>query len=256
MTDNRCLSLAIAPDLELYHSGPNLDSGEMPALFYFALSGPDSLCTDPYNQPVQFLRGRQVRVFSLTLPAHENKLPPEDAIRVWAEEMARGQDPLARFLDSAQMAVEYAIRQKLADSKRLAVAGLSRGGLLGALLAARMPEIQTVLGFAPLVKLTIAKEFHSMAHHPTVLSYDISREAFRLGPKRLRFYIGNCDTRVSTRACFECVEELVAAANEQQIRSPQIELILTPSIGRMGHGTPPEVFKRGVQWIAETLKLV
>lgn len=256
MTDNRCLSLAIAPDLELYHSGPSLDSGEMPTLFYFALSGPDSLCTDPYNQPVQFLRGQQIRIFSLTLPAHENKLPPEDAIRVWAEEMANGQDPLGRFLDDAEKAVEYAVRQKLADPKRIAVAGLSRGGLLGSLLAARRPEIQTVLGFAPLVKLNIAKEFHAMAHHPTALSYDISREAHRLGSKNLRFYIGNADTRVGTRACFECIEELVAAANEQQIRSPQIELILTPSIGRMGHGTPPEVFKRGVQWIVETLKVV
>lgn len=256
MTDNRCLALAIAPDLEFYHSGPNLDSGEMPALFYFALSGPDSLCTDPYNQPVQFLRGRQIRIFSLTLPAHESKLSPDDALRVWMEEMIKGQDPLARFLDAAQLAVEYTIRQKLADPNRIAVAGLSRGGLLGSLLAARMPEIRTVLGFAPLVRLNLAKEFHAMAHHPLVSSYNLSSAAFQLASKNLRYYVGNCDTRVSTRACFECIEEIVAAAVEQQIRSPQIELILSPSVGRMGHGTPPEVFKRGVQWIAETLKVV
>lgn len=256
MTDNRCSALSIAPDLELYHSGPHLDSGEMPALFYFALSGTDSLCTDPYNQPVQFLRGRQIRIFSLTLPAHENKLSPDDALRIWAEEMANGQDPLARFLDNAQMAVEYAIRHKLADPSRIAAAGLSRGGLFASLLAARMPEIKTVLGFAPLVRLNFAKEFHPLAHHPIVASHDVSREAHRLASKRLRYYIGNCDTRVSTRACFECIEEIVEAANEKQIRSPQIELILTPSIGRMGHGTSPEVFNQGARWIADTLKIL
>ncbi len=256
MTDNRCTALEIAPDLELYHSGPSLDSGEMPALFYFALSGPDSLCTDPFNQPVQFLRGRQIRIFSLTLPAHENKLSPDDALRVWAEEMTRGEDPLGRFLDAAQLAVEYAVRQKLADPKRIAVGGLSRGGLLATLLAARAEEIQTVVGFAPLVRLNLAKEFHAMAHHPIVASYDLSREAFKLASKRLRYYIGNCDTRVNTRACFDCVQEMVNAAQEQQIRSPQIEMIMSPSVGRMGHGTPPEVFKKGSQWIAETLKIV
>lgn len=256
MTDNRCASLAIAPELELYHSGPPLDSGEMPALFYFALSGPDSLCTDPYNQPVQFLRGRQIRIFSLTLPAHEGKLSPEDALGVWAEEMIQGKDPLARFLDQAERAVAYTIREKLADPNRIAAAGLSRGGLLASLLAARMPEIRTVLGFAPLVQLSIAKEFHTIAHHPAVLCYHIAQEAFRLASKHLRYYIGNCDTRVGTRACFECIEEIVKAANEQEIRSPQIELIVTPSVGRMGHGTAPEVFQRGARWIAETLKLL
>lgn len=254
MMENRCSALAIAPDLELYHSGPSLDSGEMATLFYFALSGPDSLSTDPYNQPVQFLRGRQIRIFSLTLPAHENGLPPDNALRVWAEEMASGRDPLELFLDSAQFAIEYAIRQKLADPARIAVAGLSRGGMFASLLAARMPEIRTILGFAPLVRLNLAKEFHPLAHNPLVSSYDVSRESVRLAPKRIRYYIGNCDTRVSTRACFECVEQLVEAANEQKLRSPQIELIVSPSVGRMGHGTPPEIFKQGALWIADTLK--
>jgi esterase FrsA len=255
MEENRCSALTIKPDLELYHSGPNLDSGEMPALFYFALSGPDSLCTDPYNQPVQFLAGSQIRVFSLTLPAHENTLSPQDAIGVWAEEIAAGKDPLASFLDSAQLAVEYAISQKLADPKRIAVAGLSRGGLFASLLAARMEQIHTVLGFAPLVRLNLAKEFHAHAQNPLVASYDISHAASKLGRKNLRFYIGNNDMRVNTRACFDCIEQIVKAAQEAGIRSPQTELILNPSVGHMGHGTPPEVFKQGALWIADHLKL-
>ncbi len=253
MKENRCSALTIRPDLELYHSGPNLDSGQMPALFYFALSGPDSLCTEPYNQPVEFLAGSQIRVFSLTLPAHENNLPPQDALAVWAKEIRAGKDPLGQFLDAAQTAVEYAIAQKLADPKRIAVAGLSRGGLVATLLAAHMESIRTVLGYAPLVRLSLAKEFHSLADHPIVSTYDISRHAQALASKNLRYYIGNADERVSTRACFESIEQIVQAAQEARIRSPQTELILSPSVGHMGHGTPPEIFKRGALWIQDHL---
>lgn len=254
MNEEHCAALTIAPGLELYHTGPNLDSGPLPTLFYFALSGPDSLCTDPYNQIVHFLRSDQIRIFSLTLPAHESELPPQDALRVWAEEMSKGQDPLGRFLDQAQQAVDYVLSQKLAEPKKIAAAGLSRGGLLASLLAAKTESIQSVLGFAPLVKLSLAKEFQNLSQDSLVASYDVARAASLLASKRLRYYIGNRDVRVSTRACFDCVEQIAEAAFKAHIRSPQVELILSPSIGHQGHGTPPEIFKQGADWIAELFK--
>jgi esterase FrsA len=245
-------SLSITPGLELYHTGPSLDLGAMPALFYFALSGPDSLGTDPYNQPVKFLEGKPIRVFSLTLPAHEQGLPPQDALKTWAEEMAQGKDPLDQFLDQTALALDFVLRQKLVHEDQIAVAGLSRGGLLASFFAARDPRIRTVLAFAPLTRLRAAKEFHNIA---SAEMYDIIHQKGALAKKHLRFYIGNRDVRVSTRACFECIEAIAEEAHQHQVRSPQCELIISPSIGHQGHGTSPEIFRQGALWILEQLKV-
>src|SRR5262245_61042258 len=96
-----CNALTVAPDVALYHTGPALDHGPLPSIFYFALSGPDSLCTDPYNQPVVFLRGKMIRFFSMTLPGHENGLSPNDALQVWADDFAKGINCLEEFFEKA-----------------------------------------------------------------------------------------------------------------------------------------------------------
>lgn len=248
MTKVHCSALSLSPGLELYHVGPSLDLGPLPALFYFSLSGPDSLCLDPYNQPVRFLFEKQIRIFSLTLPAHENGLSPLNALGVWAEEMARGVDPLADFLDQAEEAIAFVFQQGLVEEGKLAVAGLSRGGLLAAFLAAREKRIRKVLGFAPVTQLGLAQEFSNLQENQIVQFYDVKNLAEELSDRKIRIYIGNRDLRVSTRSCFECVEKLVEAAHIR--RNTQIELIVTPSIGQMGHGTSMEIFKQGAEWIS------
>jgi esterase FrsA len=248
MSKVHCSSLSLAPDLELYHAGPPLDLGPLPAVFYFALSGPDSLCLDPYNQFVRFLLDKQVRIFSMTLPAHENGLSPLKALEVWAEEMGKGLDPLGDFLDRAERAVDYAFHESLIEEGRLSAAGLSRGGLVASFFAAREKRIKKLLGFAPVTRLGLAREFSEIKQNTNVQFYDTANLAQDLSDRKIRFYMGNRDMRVSTRACFECVEALVEAAHKE--RNAQVELILTPSIGHMGHGTSMEIFKQGAEWIS------
>lgn len=231
---NRCNALSVAPDITLYHTGPALDHGPLPSLFYFALSGPDSLCLDPFNQPVQFLQGEMVRIFSMTLPGHENDLPAKDAMKIWAEDINR----VAVFLDQAQQAVDFAIAEQFADPNKLSTAGLSRGGFIAAHLAARDPRFRHLICFAPLTKLGKLKEFPD-----TASSLDLIHLADALGDRHVKLFIGNEDTRVGTRECFEFAMELVA---KKKTRSAQVELFIYPSVGQMGHGTPPEIFKQGV----------
>ncbi len=245
-----CSALTVAPDITLYHVGPALDHGPLPALFYFALSGHDSLCTDPYNQIIQFLSGKFMRFFSLTLPAHEAGLPPTEALGTWAEEMAQGKDPLSPFLEQVLRAIHYAIQQELVLPDRISVAGLSRGGLIAAHIAARNPSIRTLLQFAPVTRLGHSKEFHAIEQHPIVQSFDLVPLVDRLCDRRVRIYIGNRDTRVSTRGAMDFVLALSEAAHKQHIRHAQIDLIVSPSIGHMGHGTPPEIFRQGAEWIS------
>jgi esterase FrsA len=235
----------------LYHTGPALDHGPLPAVFYFALSGPDSLTLDPFNQPVRFLMDQKIRLFSLTLPGHENSLPATQAIQLWAEDMARGIDCLGNFLEQAETAFHFALAKQLIDPHKCAAAGLSRGGFLAAHFAARLEKVRFLLAFAPITKLHKAKEFAEHKDDPKVLRWDLEHLAPSLCDRHVRLYIGNCDTRVGTRSCFDFAESLVTQAVHKKIRSPQIELFLTPSIGQMGHGTSPEVFRQGADWLVD-----
>jgi len=65
----------------------------------------------------------------------------------------------------------------------------------------------------------------------------------------LLYLIGNYDTRVGTEKCFQTIQELTEASIEAGIRTPPVELIIGPSIGHKGHGTPPERFKAGIDWL-------
>ena len=51
MTSHACHKITTASNLEVYFTGPPIEEGPRPALFYFALSGHQSLTLDPFNQP-------------------------------------------------------------------------------------------------------------------------------------------------------------------------------------------------------------
>lgn len=246
-------ALEVLPDLSLYHVGPALDHGPLPSFFYFALSGESSLTLDPFNQPIQFMQKKMMRSFSLDLPAHERGLSPLDALKTWAEDYEKGRDPLGEFLDRALKAIDFALEQKLVDPAKMAIGGLSRGGLLAFHLAAQEKRFKNVVAFAPITKLQNAKEFSSLKNHPKVLSYDANHLVDSLYDQRIRLYIGNRDKRVSTRSSFEFLESLVEKGKEKNLKSSSIEMIISPSIGNMGHGTPPDVFKSGADWVLECI---
>jgi len=250
---DKCVAIQVAPDVTLYHTGPPLDLGPLPSLFYFALSGSDSLTLDPYNQPVQFLKGKMVRVFSMTLPGHENNLPATEAIRVWADDYAQKKAVLDTFLDEFNTALNFAIREKFVDVQKMGVAGLSRGGLLALHAAARDERLKYVLGFAPVTDLCEVHEFNHLIDDERVRALSAVNLSPFLIHQHLKLYSGNCDTRVGTRACIDFALSVVEHAQEKGVRSPKVELSLYPSVGIDGHGTPLDIFREGATWMASCL---
>ncbi len=236
--------------------GPDISSGPLPALFYFALSAEDSLHLDPYNQPVAYLSPLPMRIFSMTLPGHEGGSPPTQALEIWAAEISRGNNIIRNFVGNVKSTVESLLEKNVLVPEKIAVAGLSRGAFIAAHAAAAIPEFKWLLGFAPLTQLSYAKEFQTITHTPLVQSLSLMHLAEMLSERSVRFYIGNHDTRVSTRLCFDLIDTLSQTAHQKRVRSPQIELIIGPSIGIQGHGTSKEVFHHGAQWIAEKLKAI
>lgn len=237
-------TIAVAPGVTLYHAGPSLDHGPLPSFFYFCISGPDTLSLDPFNQPVQFLNGQMIRIFSLTLPGHD--LSPKEAMKVWAQNLEQGRPFLREFIDQAQTALDFVLREKFADPAKLACGGLSRGAFAAAHLAARDERFRHLLGFAPLTRLTKLKEFAHL--HDNRL--DLHLLAPALADRHVRLYIGNDDTQVGTKECFDFASAIV---KEKKTRTAHVEFFMYPSIGKNGHGTPPEIFQQGAQWILHQL---
>lgn len=236
----------------IYYQGPDLEAGLRPAVIFFALSAQMSLGVDPFNQPVLRLAQQGVRVFSWDLPFHGKDQDPHDAMRHWAQEFQHNPRFVDEFIEVCQENVNYLIEQRWINSQALAVAGLSRGGFMATHLAARDSRFKTVLGFAP---LTHPRPLEEMKSHATDSLERILLTSLvdQLVHTKLRFYIGNHDTRVSTDACYQFIRTLTDAAFAKGIRSPHVELMIYPSIGYKGHGTPPSIFEEGADWIKRQL---
>jgi esterase FrsA len=228
--------------------GPPLDSGPLPAVFYFALSAHDSLHLDPYNQPAVYLSSPQLRIFSITLPGHDI-LPPTEALRFWAEEIQQGRDVIQTFVQEVADYIRHLIQERVVDQKKIGMMGLSRGAFIAAHAAAALPEVSHLLGFAPLTRLENAKEFKDL----DVERWNLSHLASKLYNRTIRFYIGNRDKRVETNSCFHFISTLADTAFEHKISSSPIELIIGPSIGHQGHGTSSEIFRQGASWLEKKL---
>lgn len=242
-----------APDI--YYIGPDLSLGPLPAVFYFSLSGSESLILDPYNQPAVALSRQGIRVFSLTLPAHEGKHPHPDSIPAWASSVASGTDFISEFAAQCTHALDYLVEMNYVTERRIAAAGLSRGAFAAAHFAAHDSRVKYLLGFSPLTRLGALKEFHEVAD--SQLSQKLSLESIsgQLADKTVRFHIGNRDTCVGTADCFSFIQALTEAAYEKKHRSPPIELIIYPSIGHKGHGTPSHIFVAGADWLVSTFNI-
>jgi len=179
----------------------------------------------------------------MTIPGHEH-LPPEEALSSWTEEFAKGHDLITPFAHAVKDEIDRLISQNIVIENRCAAMGLSRGVFIACHAAAITPSIRTILGFAPLTQLD------RISVTPLAESLSLIHLSDRLFNRKIRFYIGNRDSRVGTRLVFDFVESLAEHAHKNRISSPPIELIIGPSIGRQGHGTSPEVFRAGADWLS------
>ncbi len=223
----------------LIFKGPPFSEGIMPAVFYFALSAEESLSLDPYNQPVKMLEEKRVRIFSATLPFHGPEWDNKEAMKHWAE----NPNSLIPFINETHKEILELIIKGVIDPGRMAAMGLSRGAFAAAHLAAKEPRIDTLLGFAPLISLD--KE-HALS---------LENIAATLIGKNVRFYIGNRDQRVGTDQCFSFIHHLADLSYHAGYRSPPVELIISPSIGHKGHGTAPQIFQDGINWLTNKLNI-
>jgi hypothetical protein len=232
--------------------GEEISHGPLPAFFYFSLSAEESLGLHPYNTPVQILKSLPLRIFSFTLPGHEEGRDKFAAMKYWAEELSRGHDILEEFFEKLESDIETLIAQNIIDASKMVCGGLSRGAFIATHLAAREQRISHVLGFAPLTRLNEVDDFAEAPSSISEKNLDhLTSKLLHL--KALRFYIGNRDLKVSTDACYDFIKKFAEEAHEKRARECQVELVVTNSIGYKGHGTAPHIFEEGSRWLASQL---
>jgi len=236
----------------IFYLGPPISEGIKPTVIYFALSAEATLFQDPFNQPALEWAREGIRVFSWDLPFHGKSLDTQAAMFQWAVQFAQNSAFISNFIEECQNNLQFLKNENLIDSTRLAVAGLSRGGFMATHFAARQPDIGLVLGFAPLTQPESLEEFNTGSAQ-NYRSVELVNLVDQLTYTPLRFYIGNHDIRVKTDACFAFIKELTDRSFSKGVRSPQSELIIYPSIGHKGHGTPPEIFTDGAVWLKNRL---
>lgn len=221
--------------------GPPLEQGPLPAVIYFALSAHESLNLDPFNQPLNtWIKNENLRVFSFTLPGHGPGQDKMKAMTYWSEHFAEVEE----FIENVQYELTNLQKQGYINDQ-IGVAGLSRGAYISIKLASNDSRIKALCGFAPLIKLSLLEEFNTFL--------ETQLDPYKIIGIPTRFYVGNNDSRVGTSNVYQFIENLTKLSLEKGIRSPQAELIIYPSIGSKGHGTPPEIFESGAAWLAEKI---
>lgn len=235
-------------DLDIEYLGPSIDEGEASTVIYFSLCAKESLSLDPFNQPAMFLKNKNFRVFSITLPGHGRDYDKYKAMQYWADNL----EELLTFIQNVKKFADHLIETKVTKPNNIGVMGLSRGGFIAAHLATH-PHIKAALGFAPVTDLNSLNEFQNHDNDNIMKKLSLDSTLGSLINKKVRFYIGNRDVRVNTACAFNFISQIAEAAYHERIRSSNAELIVGPSIGQYGHGTSPQTFEDGASWLEKQI---
>ncbi len=236
----------------IHFFGPSLDEGPLPTVFYFAISAEESLTLDPFNQPVLPFLNEKARVFSITLPGHEHPHVKEDAMTYWQENLLKGNDLFSPFRNGVKALIYELIEKNIALSEKIGFMGLSRGGF-AALHVSKVLEFNVpIVLFAPLLDLEQVQEFESMPKN-ILLDHMIGPYVSKYARDTIWMSIGNNDTRVGTKSAIAWFQSVCETALAEGLRTPRIELHISPSIGYKGHGTDQPTFNRGALWLKDLL---
>lgn len=164
-------------------------------------------------------------------------------MEAWKEDLLEGKDPLKDFLAESQKNISRLFEKGWIDPERCAVAGVSRGAFAAVKLAALDKRLTHILGWAPLIDFSKSVPYTLFDHVESLVG------------RPLNFLVSNSDTRVGTDTVYQFIKQLTEASVEKGIRSPPVELTLKPPIGYKGHGTAPETFEEGVNWLLTQFKL-
>lgn len=230
---------------------PQMTLPGRPLVILFTTTAKEALKVPPLCHPANFLFEMGIRVLSFDLPLHHDEIPSFEGVKRWTHEMQKtANDLLLPFLKE----VSEWMDQNLDPSSPLGIMGISRGGLIAALLASIRKRPVPLTLFSPMLDLDYPWLWDASQSLPPSLDfYRLKNHSHFLKDCPIYFSIGNNDERVYTKKLIDLYKHIVEEKAREQTRNILLELHVFPSIGMYGHGTPDRIFQEGTIWMKEQL---
>ncbi len=220
-----------------------------PTLLLFAMTGADTLTTEPYCRIGYVLHSQGWNVASLDLPCHgadRRKGEPVELVG-WAARTAAGEDIVATFQTRVNDVIGHLVAAGAADPAQIAAAGTSRGGFMTFQAAAGNPRVRALAAFAPVTDLLALREFSGQDQNPLVKRLALANAVETLADRAAWITIGNADTRVDTDKAISFARALTRAALARDL-PPRVTLHLLPS---PGHSSEARWHDEAADWLKQ-----
>lgn len=222
-----------------------------PLIVSLAMSGAETLQTDPYCASGRELVGKGWLAVSLDIPGHGSEARPGEppGIEAWRVRIEKNEAFVDELAKRVSAVLDTLIAEKVIDPNRIAIEGTSRGGFLAGHVAAREPRFKAVIMYAPVTDLQYIREFQPVKDHPGSKALSLVNYADKLADRKLWVIIGNDDTRVDTDSAIRFTREVCKMAKQRK-RAPSIELHVpaTP-----GHSSDATMHHAAAMWLVKQL---
>ena len=217
-----------------------------PTVFFFGKAIEDSL-DSIYDQEAFDTLGQGVLKVSLDTPCHGAERRPGEptSLSGWRYRLEQGDDIAADLVRRATATLDYLIEQRYTDPTKVAVFGISRGGLMAFHFAAADSRVGPIAGFSPVTDLLTLHELSEMQHDERARALAAVRLADKLYQHPMWIMIGNTDHRVGTDRAMEFTQRIIETSEAHGL-VPPIELRVLPA---KGHTTPDGAYAQAARWL-------
>lgn len=185
---------------------------------------------------------------SIDLPCHglEHRAGEPKELAGWRHRLERGEDPIAANNRRLSELLDHLVGTGVADPRRIAVIGTSRGGFLAAHFLAHDSRVACGVAYCPVTDLTALTEFQGAEAVPAVRVVALHRIAAALAGRPLWMTIGGDDERVGTDRAIALAADITAAAAADDLPD-RVELRVVAE--SPGHSTPAGAAERSAAWV-------
>ena len=164
----------------------------------------------------------------------------------WRARLDKGDDLVGDFNQRMRSVLDHLAATRVADPRRLAFVGVSRGGFLALHYAASDPRVRCVAAISPVTDLRTLKEFAGLEDDARMESLALIHRADDLAGRPVWIIIGDRDDRVGTGHAVTLARQFSQRAVDRGLL-PQVFLHVLPA---EGHTQPAESHRLAAAWIA------
>jgi dienelactone hydrolase len=231
-----------------YGIWPAKPQSPAPTVFILANSIEGTLNSAYYRQSGNVLAKHGYVCVSVDLPSHGQELREgeKEGMPGWRKRCEQGENFVDAAVKKFSAVLDELIESKVADPKRIAACGTSRGGFMALHFAAADPRVECVVTFGQLTDMTVLREFQGIAPRELADQLALQRHTARLAGRAIWMVIGDRDERVGTDLAISFARSVTAESLKAKLPA-QVELHVLAE--PRGHSVPAGTADQAADWI-------